>query len=436
MTTLDTVLGLLDALDDDFSVFSAQAKPPKAAAVDALEKKLGKPLAPAHRALVEKLGACAVVADEKVWPRPQLYAIGPLWKHHWGIELFGIATKAPLDVVRQTKARAPKGFVAALGRSGGSTVGYDAKGKLFEWTRGEDPSAIKAKNLFVVLGDWLKAIAEDKHRLTNKSPEDEWLDKIADLDTYRSALPRLMKEKPAVRGAVIDLVAKRLAEDDTQDELMYALGRLTEDARAITALQHYARKGPAREQAIRALASRKLDAKHVVPTLMACLADKEESVIYAAADKLSEYPDPSMVEPLIAALAIIQKMPRWEFGVAAGTIYETLAKVGTKANSKELARIVDTLAKNLTPKERYAALAAYESLGALGPKAKAAVPALEKAVGHSDLYFSSLARRALGNITGEWKPHMEALQKASKSKDSAVSAVSQAAIAESKGKKR
>ena len=433
MTTLDQVLARIDALDDDFAFFSARGRPPETAAVDALEKELGRPLAPAHRALVEKLGACAVVASEKAWPRPQLYSIVPLWRHHWGIEVFGLAEEAPLDVVRQTKARAPQGFVAALGRSGGSTVGYDAQGQLFEWTRGEAPSAIEAKDLFVVLDAWLTTLAEDKARLANKSPEDAWLDQIADLDSDGRALALLLEEKPSVRAAVIELVGKRLAEDDSQTELMYALGRLAKDPRAITALQHYARQGPGRTDAIRALGEQELDAEHVVPTLLACLADEDDDVIDAAADKLGNYPAPSMVKPLVAALATVQKKEGWEKGVVAGTIYETLAKVGAEATGEELATIVDTLANNLAPKIRpAAALPAFESLIALGPKAKAAVPVLEKAAAQADLYLSSLARHALGSITGDWEPHLEALRQAAKIEHSGTSAVAERGLEASK----
>jgi HEAT repeat protein len=174
----------------------------------------------------------------------------------------------------------------------------------------------------------------------------------------------------------------------------------------------------------------------VVPTLLACLADGDDGVIYAAAEKLGNYPEPSMVKPLVAALERVQKKKGWENGVSAGTIYETLAKVGAKAKGEELATIVDTLAKNLAPKDRYAALPAFESLIALGPKARAAVPVLEKAAAQKDLYLSSLARRALGTITGDWKPHVEALRKAAKSKDSAVSSVAEEGVEASKRPKR
>ena len=314
MTTLDKVLTLIEALDDDFAFFSSQNKPPRAAAVDALEKRLGTPLAPAHRALIEKLGAGAVVAKETAWPRPEAYSIAPLWKHQWGFEVFGIAANAPLDAVKQTKARAPQGFVAALGMEARSATTRRAssrderRGPLRD--QGEEPPR-RARSV-------AEGAVEDKVRLTHKSPEDEWLDKIANLETYRSALPQLMKEKPAVRAAVIELVGKRLAEDDSQTRLMYALGRLTEDARAITALQHYALKGPGRTQAIRALAAQKLDAKHLVPTLLACLADEDDGVIYAAAEKLGNYPEPSMVKPLAAALATVQKKERWELASPPG----------------------------------------------------------------------------------------------------------------------
>ena len=63
------------------------------------------------------------------------------------------------------------------------------------------------------------------------------------------------------------------------------------------------------------------------------------------------------------------------------------------------------------------------------------MPVLEKAVAQKDLYLSSLARHALGSITGDWKPHVEALRKAAKSKDSAVSAVAERGFKQSKRSK-
>ncbi|MBX3216906.1 MAG: hypothetical protein KF850_33040 [Labilithrix sp.] len=439
MTSLAKVLARIDALDDDFAFFSSQAKPPKAAAIAALEKKLGMTLAPVHRELIEELGACAIVADEKVWRRPAPYQVIPLWKHHWGIEVFGVASKAALDVVKQTKARAPAGVVAAMGRSGGTTVGYDKKGRLFEWAEGDKPSPIKAKNLLALLDEWLRTIADDKAKLKTKVPGEVWLDKLTDDESDDRTAARLLKEKPAVRAAVVDLVVKRIAAGDDEVTLLHALGKIAKDDKALSALRTYALKGKTdeiREVAIGVLGSSEIDAKHVVPTLLACLRESNADVIGRAAEELANYAEPSMVKPLVAALAKVQKNKRWVHGVAAGYVFAALAAASRKAKGKDLDTIIDTLSANLAPRDKYAALPAFESLIAVGPKARRAVPALEKAVAGKDLYLGLLARRALGAITGDWKPHLDALKAAAKSRDSAVSSVADEGLDEARKKKR
>ena len=439
MTTLAKVLAWIDALDDDFAWFSSQSKPPKKAAVDAVEKKLGIPLAPAHREILEALGALAVVADEKVWPRPVLYQTVPLWKHHWGFEVLGVAPNTALDVVKQTKARAPKGFVAAIVRGGGTVVGYDAKGKLFDWTNGEKPSPIKAKNLFAVIDEWLGQLAEDKAKLTTKAPGDEWIDKLIDDRTKARAGAQLAKEKPAVVDRVLALVEKKIAEGEDDIALVYGLGKAAKNAPVAAALQAYARgdkKGPSRSVAMGALATQGLEAKHVVPTLLVCLADPSDPIAAKAAYFLQRYAEPSMVKPLVALLERVQNAKRELGGSHAGTILETLAVIGKKAKGKELDAIVDVLAANLAPPDKYDALPAFVSLQELGSKAKRAVPALEKSVVSKDKYLSTLARRTLGAITGDWAPHLEALKVAAKSKDDAVCAVAEEGLRMAKSKKR
>lgn len=437
MTTLAKTLARIDALDDDFSWFSSQSKPPKKSAVDAVEKKLGIPLTPAHRQLMEALGALAVIVDEKVWRRPVLYETCPLWKHHWGFEVFGVASKAPLDVVKQTKARAPKGFVAAMARGGGSVVGYDKKGKLFEWKAREKPSVLEAKDLYAVIDEWLRQLPEDKAKLTTKAPGEEWLDKLTDDRTKAKAGAELAKQKPDVVDRVLALVEKKLADGEDDIPLFYGLGKAAKNERVRAALQGYAlesKHDSSRSTAMSALSTQGLEAKHVVPTLLVCLAEKD--LIGEAAYALQKYADPSLVKPLIAALAVVQKDKRWAFGVDAGYIYEALAAIAKKAKGKDVDTIIDVLTANLDPPERYAALPAFESLRELGSKAKRAVPALEKSVGSKDKYLSALARRTLGAITGDWAPHVEALQAAAKSKDSAVSSVAEEGVRMAKSKKR
>ncbi len=231
---------------------------------------------------------------------------------------------------------------------------------------------------------------------------------------------------------------KKLADGEDEIPLLYGLGKAAKNDRVVAALQGYARKGKTdqiRSIAMTSLAIQGLDAKHVVPTLLACLAESG-NLMGKAAYTLRRYADPSMVKPLVDALAEVQKNKRWVHGVDATNIFETLAAAGKKAKGKDLDTIVDVLAANLAPPHRYAALSAFESLGELGSKAKRAVPALQKSVASKDKYLSLLARRTLGSITGDWAPHVEALKAAAKSKDSAISAVAEEGVRWSKAKKR
>jgi len=95
MATLTTLSAKLDALDDDFSIFAAKA--PTEARIDTLEKKLGLALHPEHRVLIAKTAACAVIADEKVWPRPKAFEIRPAWQFCLGLEIFGLVPKSVAD---------------------------------------------------------------------------------------------------------------------------------------------------------------------------------------------------------------------------------------------------------------------------------------------------------------------------------------------------
>ena len=185
-----------------------------------------------------------------------------------------------------------------------------------------------------------------------------------------------------------------------------------------------------------ALATQGLEAKHVVPTLLVCLADPSDPIAAKAAYFLQRYAEPSMVKPLVALLERVQNAKRELGGSHAGTILETLAVIGKKAKGKELDAIVDVLAANLAPPDKYDALPAFVSLQELGSKAKRAVPALEKSVVSKDKYLSTLARRTLGAITGDWAPHLEALKVAAKSKDDAVCAVAEEGLRMAKSKKR
>ena len=174
-TSTTTFAKRLEALDDDFHTFSGKA--PKKAEIDALEKQLGVPLRADHRALIAELSCMAILADEKVWPRPVEYEIRPAWQFVYGIEVFGLAPKtaAALDVVTQTNARKPGGktkLVAAMARiSERRCIGYDKSGTLYEWQPGETPERAKASSLSDVLLGWIKTLETDKGVIKAKPPK-------------------------------------------------------------------------------------------------------------------------------------------------------------------------------------------------------------------------------------------------------------------------
>lgn len=447
MATLDSVAKRLDALDDDFSIFSGN--PPTKSAIVALEKKLGVKLLPEHRALIAKLASCAIIADEKAWPRPVAFEVRPAWQFCWGIEVFGIAPKTAgaLDVVVQSTIRAPAGkqrLVAAMSRLGERTcVGYDAKGKLYEWEPKGRASALKAKGLLAILDSWLETLAEDKDKM-KKAPSkkktaakaagktaEQWLEQLLDDDDADATANKLMKEAPAVRAAVIALVTKALKKNPDATEHLWALAWIDKDEAVLDALIAYAQKGKddVRTTALGILGANEKKPKRVVPVLLAALADKDEEVVQEAAAALENYADPTMIAPLTLALVKAQKSPRWVYDVTVGNIMAVLAKAAAKGRAKDRDAVVDVLTANLAPKaSRYAAQPAFDGLIELGPKAKRAVPALEKAAAGKDLYLSSYARYALCAITGNASPHLAALKVAAKNKDSAVKAVAQDAV--------
>ena len=451
ISALQKFTAQLDALDDDFSIFFT-AKPPAKARIDALEKKLGVPLHAEHRALIETMSACAIVADENVWPRPVAYEVRPAWQFHRGIEVFGLASKSSsaLDVVAQTRKRAPSGareLVAAMRRLGADRcVGYDANGTLYEWEPGCKPSKLGSKHLLGVLTGWVRVLENDKAKMKKLGAKKAgggasaaaWLEKL-DGDGGSAAGKKLMKEPPAVRKEVIDLIAKAMAKGAEPTDYLWRLAEIAADERATDALMAYARKGntDARETALGILGTHPGKPKRVVPVLLDALGESNEDIVAQAAEALLAYADPTTIAPLAKALTKIQKSPRWVHGVAAGNIYKTLAAAAAKGKASDHDQVVDVLTANLAPKaSRYAALDAFEALIAMGPKAKRAIPALEKSIEQKDMYLSTLARHAHGAITGDYEPHLAAFRTAAKHKDEAVSAVADSAIEDAKRRKR
>lgn len=450
MATLARLTAQLDALDDDFSFFF-QAKPPTKARLDALEAKLGLPLHAEHRALIAKLSACAVVADEEVWPPPAAYEVRPAWQHHRGIEVFGLAPKgsAALDVVVQTRERAPSGarsLVAAMRLHGaGWCVGYDAKGTLYEWEPDGEPSKLGTKQLFPVLSGWLRVLVRDKAKMKKLGAKQggggarasAWLEKLG--DDGEAAAKKLMKEPPAVREEVIVLVAKALAKGAEPTDYLWRLAEIAADERATDALIAHAKKGKpdVRETALGILGTLPGKPKRAVPVLLGALGASNEDLVSRAAESLRAYADPTMIAPLTKALTKVQKDPRWVDGMAASYLFAALAAAAAKGNAADHGRVVDVLTKNLAPKaSKHAALPAFEALIEMGPKAKGALEALERSFAQKDMYLASLARHAHGAITGDYEPHLAALRAAAKHKSGDVRAAAKIALDDAQERKK
>lgn len=265
----------------------------------------------------------------------------------------------------------------------------------------------------------------------------EWLEQLLDDDACSAAGKKLMKEPPAIRAAIVELVAKALKKDPDATEHLWALANIDADDHVLDALIAYASKGKGdiRETAIGIIGANEKKPKRVVPVLLDALADKNEDIVSEAASGLADYADPALIPALAQALTKVQKNPRWAQGVAGQSIFDALGASALKGKAKDHDAVVDVLTANLAPKDRYGALHAFAALVAMGARATRAVPALEKAAAGKDLYLSTLARHALGAITGSYKPHLAALEAAAKSKDAAEKAVAQAALRDAKQKK-
>jgi HEAT repeat protein len=464
----------LEALGDDFAVFSSTANLPTKAQLTAIEKALGVPLPSEHRALLEAYGALAVVANEAAWPRPVEFEVRPAWQFCFGVEVFGFAPTAPaLDVLVQSERRAPattsvqgktKGkkapaparFVAAMARIGdSSTVGYDAEGTLYEWDRHGDeaPRRLETSSLVSLLCRWIDQLAEDTEKIKREPPNARapkaskatpkggakpgtkaktksvkaWVEELLDDDADGEEVGEaLMQAAESVRGEVIAKLVKGIDEDETDG--LWALAHLEADPRAVEALVSFASANTEstelRTSAIGVLGALDHLPPRALEVLIEALGDEDADVVQEAAEALAENDDPIVLDPLRAALAKAQRNPRWVYGVLVGNLLTALASAGGDRPA-----ILDVLTANLDPPEsHYAALPAFRALIALGPRAKHAIPALEAAVQGNNLYLTTLARHALGAITGDYAPHEKALQKAAKHEDAATQSVASMAI--------
>lgn len=114
------ILTRINALDDDFGFWAWTPKVLDEAAIRACEAALGIPFPADYLAFVRAHGCAAVQAKPEVWARPEAYAVGPLWAHEYGFEIYGIAdgVPPPLDVRERHAALAKRGITDLLPLAG------------------------------------------------------------------------------------------------------------------------------------------------------------------------------------------------------------------------------------------------------------------------------------------------------------------------------
>jgi hypothetical protein len=79
-----------------FAVFAQQDSEPTDAAVDAFERTVGFKLPGEFREFaLHPLGGLYMEVKEELWPRPELYAVGPFWSFLYGLQVYSLAPDAP-----------------------------------------------------------------------------------------------------------------------------------------------------------------------------------------------------------------------------------------------------------------------------------------------------------------------------------------------------
>ncbi len=360
MTTIDDVAKRIEALDDDFNIYSMSQKLPSAEQIATVEKELGMCLSAEHRALVQRFGALAIVAKEEAWPRPAALDIRPRWQFGYAIEVLGVlgGQSAPaLDLVTQARAHQPRGatpLVPAIHIAGDAfVVGYDATGALFSWSAGAEPERIAPAGLLELLLARIDALAADKDRIKAAPPDNE------DDDEDETDLSTLLQ---------------RLASKDTEE----------------------------RREAREAIAGRDQIPEAAVRAAIDCLPDEE--VRDKAIEVLEESKSPLALEPLLRALERAQENPAW---ATEGEADKLFSAIGACGRGDE--RAVRTLAANLIIEPshggKFTALNAFKALAEMRSGAAMATARLLAVAGDADAWRRANAHATLLAVTGDVATH-------------------------------
>jgi hypothetical protein len=111
---LNDILAYFRTYDQSiFNVVACQGNEPSEDDIAAFERECGIALPAEFRQFtMSPLGGLYMEVVEELWPRAEVYAVGPFWSFQYGIKVFGIATDIPdwLDLLVQFREMRDAGF--------------------------------------------------------------------------------------------------------------------------------------------------------------------------------------------------------------------------------------------------------------------------------------------------------------------------------------
>jgi hypothetical protein len=147
---LNNIFAYFRAYDKrSFEVFACQGNEPSEADVAAFETDVGFALPDEFREFtMSPLGGLYMEVREDLWPRPELYHVGPFWSFLYGFKVFGIAERIPewLDVRVQHAAFVAEGhanlvpFLQLVGDA--DKYCFDSAGRIVRWSH-EEPENLE-----------------------------------------------------------------------------------------------------------------------------------------------------------------------------------------------------------------------------------------------------------------------------------------------------
>jgi hypothetical protein len=132
---------------ESFAVFTCQGNEPSEADVEAFERTVGFRLPDEFRDFtMSALGGLYMEVREELWPRADLYAVGPFWSFLYGLKVFGISADIPewLDLrVQYVELGQPKlvPFLEVVGDP--NPWCFESTGRIVRWSHeGEAPDPV------------------------------------------------------------------------------------------------------------------------------------------------------------------------------------------------------------------------------------------------------------------------------------------------------